>query len=96
MANADLVLAERAAREKRPLTISAAKLLASVAIGLILLFLLLPTLIVIPMSVGTSPYIEFPPHGLTLSWYEAYVTDPGAAAVPRRETRPFGMNHALT
>lgn len=76
MANADLVLAERATREKRPLAINAATLIARAAIGLILLFLLLPTLIVIPMSIGTSPYIEFPPHGLTLRWYEAYVTDP--------------------
>jgi mannopine transport system permease protein len=76
LANADLVLAERAAREKRPPAINAATLLAAMAIGLILLFLLLPTLIVIPMSVGTSPYIEFPPHGLTFRWYEAYFTDP--------------------
>lgn len=76
MANADLVLAERATREKRPLAINAATLIARAAIGLILLFLLLPTLIVIPMSIGTSPYIEFPPHGVTLRWYEAYVTDP--------------------
>jgi len=76
LANADLVLAEQAAREKRPLAINAATLLASVAIGLILLFLLLPTLIVIPMSLGSSAYIEFPPHGLTLRWYEAYFTDP--------------------
>ncbi|WP_246694295.1 ABC transporter permease [Mesorhizobium sp. M2E.F.Ca.ET.209.01.1.1] len=53
-----------------------AALLAAVPIGLILFFLLLPTLIVIPMSVGTSPYIEFPPRGLTFKWYEAYFSDP--------------------
>ncbi|WP_292326900.1 ABC transporter permease [Mesorhizobium sp.] len=53
-----------------------AALLSAVAIGLILFFLLLPTLIVIPMSVGTSPYIEFPPHGLTFKWYEQYFSDP--------------------
>ncbi|TGP50917.1 ABC transporter permease [bacterium M00.F.Ca.ET.230.01.1.1] len=28
------------------------------------------------MSVGTSPYIEFPPRGLTFKWYEAYFSDP--------------------
>lgn len=76
MANADLVLAERAVREKGHIASNTAALLAAVPIGLILFFLLLPTLIVIPMSVGTSPYIEFPPRGLTFKWYEAYFSDP--------------------
>ncbi|MBZ9761744.1 ABC transporter permease [Mesorhizobium sp. CA8] len=53
-----------------------AVVVAALAIGLILFFLLLPTLIVVPMSIGTSPYIEFPPHGLTYKWYEAYFSDP--------------------
>ena len=38
-------------------------------IAFILFFLMLPTLIVIPMSFGTANYIEFPPSGLTLRWY---------------------------
>ncbi len=49
-------------------------------VGLILFFLILPTLIVIPMSVGTAPYIEFPPTGLTLRWYVEYLDDPGWVA----------------
>ncbi|MET4036647.1 MULTISPECIES: ABC transporter permease [unclassified Bradyrhizobium] len=40
--------------------------------GLVLIFLLLPTLIVIPMSLGQASYIQFPPQGLTLKWYRAY------------------------
>ncbi|MET4177383.1 mannopine transport system permease protein [Bradyrhizobium sp. LA2.1] len=40
--------------------------------GLVLIFLLLPTLIVIPMSLGEASYIQFPPQGLTLKWYRAY------------------------
>jgi len=76
LANADLVLAERAVREKSHIANNAAALLAAVGIGLILFFLLLPTLIVIPMSVGTSPYIEFPPQGLTFKWYNAFFSDP--------------------
>jgi mannopine transport system permease protein len=31
---------------------------------------------VIPMSLGTSAYIEFPPRGLTLRWYLEYLRDP--------------------
>lgn len=48
----------------------------AVVVGLILFFLMLPTLIVIPMSLGTANYIEFPPSGLTLRWYVEYLQDP--------------------
>ena len=48
----------------------------AVIVGLILFFLMLPTLIVIPMSLGTANYIEFPPSGLTLRWYVEYLQDP--------------------
>jgi len=50
---------------------------AGLGLGAILLFLILPTLIVVPMSLGTSPYIEFPPKGLTGQWYVAYFNDAG-------------------
>lgn len=43
----------------------------------VLAFLLLPTVLVVPMSFGTNPYLEFPPTGFTLRWYEAYFTDRG-------------------
>ena len=43
----------------------------------VLAFLLLPTLMVMPMSVGESPYLEFPPTGFTLRWYDAYFSDRG-------------------
>jgi mannopine transport system permease protein len=46
------------------------------AVALILFFLVLPTLIVLPMSLGTASYIEFPPKGFTLRWYLAYFADP--------------------
>lgn len=35
-------------------------------------FLVLPTLIVIPMSFSKSQYLEFPPRHFSLRWYEAY------------------------
>ncbi|MCU0818487.1 MAG: ABC transporter permease [Beijerinckiaceae bacterium] len=40
--------------------------------GLILLFLMLPTLIVIPMSFSESQYLEFPPREWSLRWYRNY------------------------
>lgn len=62
------------AGELRMPLLGAAALIAVVAA--ILFFLVLPTLIVIPMSVGTAGYIEFPPRGLTLRWYLDYFRDP--------------------
>lgn len=50
--------------------------LAAAVVVLVLFFLILPTLLVIPMSLSATNYIEFPPRGLTLRWYEAYFKDP--------------------
>ena len=41
--------------------------------GLVLAFLVLPTLIVIPMSFSASQYLEFPPREWSLRWYRNYV-----------------------
>lgn len=39
---------------------------------LVLAYLLIPTLIVIPMSFSASQYLEFPPRKWSLRWYDAY------------------------
>ena len=39
--------------------------------GLVLFFLMAPTLIVIPMSFSASAYLEFPPTEWSLRWYDA-------------------------
>jgi putative spermidine/putrescine transport system permease protein len=41
--------------------------------ALILLFLVIPTLIVIPMSFSGADSLEFPPRSLSLRWYRAYL-----------------------
>lgn len=40
--------------------------------ALVLAFLVVPTLIVIPMSFSGSQYLEFPPRQWSLRWYENY------------------------
>ncbi|KUM23124.1 ABC transporter permease [Mesorhizobium loti] len=66
-----------ASSQTRPfLTLVLGKLAGGAVIGLILFFLVLPTMIVIPISFGSAPFIEFPPSGLTLRWYEQFFTDP--------------------
>jgi putative spermidine/putrescine transport system permease protein len=42
--------------------------------GLVLLFLVAPTLIVIPMSFSSSNSLTFPPPGYSLRWYETFLT----------------------
>jgi len=39
-------------------------------------FLVLPTIIVIPMSFSASQYLEFPPREWSLRWYTNYVNSP--------------------
>jgi putative spermidine/putrescine transport system permease protein len=40
--------------------------------ALVMIFLIVPTLIVIPMSFSGSQYLEFPPRQWSLRWYENY------------------------
>jgi putative spermidine/putrescine transport system permease protein len=40
--------------------------------ALVLIYLMLPTLIVIPMSFSDSQYLEFPPKTWSLRWYREY------------------------
>jgi putative spermidine/putrescine transport system permease protein len=40
--------------------------------GIVLFLLIIPSLIVIPMSFSDSQYLEFPPKALSLRWYENY------------------------
>lgn len=44
--------------------------------ALAILFLVIPTLIVIPMSFSDSQYLEFPPKRWSLRWYEHYLDSP--------------------
>ena len=41
-------------------------------VGLVFIFLVLPSLAVIPLSVSDSPYLQFPPKGFTWRWYQDY------------------------
>jgi putative spermidine/putrescine transport system permease protein len=43
---------------------------------LVLLFLVLPVLIIVPMSFSSSRYLEFPPPGFSTQWYQAFFGDP--------------------
>ncbi len=42
----------------------------------VMVFLVVPTLIVIPMSFSASQYLEFPPREWSLRWYASYFASP--------------------
>lgn len=47
-----------------------------VLVTLILIFLVVPCLLVVPMSFSAGEFLEFPPRSLSLRWYEAYLGSP--------------------
>lgn len=40
--------------------------------GLVLVYLVLPTLVIVPLSFSSEAFLSFPPPGLSLRWYEAF------------------------
>jgi len=42
----------------------------------ILIFLMLPTVLIVPMSFSRTSYLTFPPSGFSLEWYRLYFGDP--------------------
>jgi putative spermidine/putrescine transport system permease protein len=43
---------------------------------LVAVFLLLPIFVVVPVAFNSSAYIEFPPSGFSLRWFEAFFSSP--------------------
>ncbi len=41
----------------------------------VVVFLMVPTLVVVPMSFGPAEHLQFPPNGFTLRWYSDYFAD---------------------
>ena len=47
-----------------------------VACAAIYIFLMLPLVVVFPISFSSAPYMQFPPPGFSVQWYERYLDDP--------------------
>jgi putative spermidine/putrescine transport system permease protein len=54
-------------------TFSLGRIAFGVFCSLVLLFLILPVLIIVPMSFSSARFLTFPPPSLSLRWYQEYV-----------------------
>ena len=43
--------------------------------GLVFVFLMLPLVVVFPISISSAAYLQFPPPGVSLQWYQRYLGD---------------------
>jgi putative spermidine/putrescine transport system permease protein len=55
---------------------SAGRIGLTVIAGLVFTFLMLPLLVVFPISVSSASYLQFPPPGFSWQWYQRYLEDP--------------------
>jgi putative spermidine/putrescine transport system permease protein len=68
-------LREAASRSTRPRDWSRRRVQAAV-VGAVLVFLVAPSLFVIPVSFTNSTFLDFPPRGFTLRWYGEFFRSP--------------------
>ena len=64
--------------------------------GLVFFFLIAPLLIVFPISFSSSAYLQFPPPGWSLRWYEAYIEDPTWIGATLRSLKIAGCTTILS
>ena len=57
-------------------TLSPARIALFVICALVLVYLILPVLIIAPMSFSSARFLTFPPPSLSLRWYQQYFANP--------------------
>ena len=85
----------RSASSRRRPRGSRGRLVLNVFCGFVFLFLMLPLFIVFPISFSSASYLQFPPPGYSLRWYEAYVNDPVWLAATLRSIKIAGCTTVL-
>src|SRR5918993_3825970 len=56
---------------------SAGRVTLTLFVCAVFAFLMLPLLVVFPISVSSASYLQFPPPGFSWRWYQRYLDDPG-------------------
>jgi putative spermidine/putrescine transport system permease protein len=57
--------------------ISLGRIMLWLVVALVLAFLVFPVFVVAPVSFSSAKYLQFPPPGWSLQWYENYFSRPG-------------------
>src|ERR1700730_14003115 len=57
-------------------TLSLGRIAIVLFCALVLLYLMLPVLIIVPMSFSSARFLTFPPPSLSLRWYREYIDNP--------------------
>jgi len=83
---ADAGWGRRSAEWPRPIAAIARRLAAALTqvgeallvllAGVALVMLVLPILVVVPLAFSSAPFLAFPPPGVSLRWFAAYLSDP--------------------
>lgn len=61
--------------------------------AIVLIFLVLPTFVLIPLSFSSARYLTFPPPGYSLQWYHSYLHNPAWIEATWRSVR-IGLSSA--
>lgn len=67
--------------------------LVAVYVACVLVFLVLPTFVLVPLSFSSARYLTFPPPGYSLQWYESYLQNPAWIEATWRSVR-IGLSSA--
>lgn len=55
---------------------SGGRIALAIVTGAVFVFLMLPLLVVFPISVSSASYLQFPPPGFSWQWYQRFLDDP--------------------
>ncbi len=69
--------AVRRPRHRSRSPVSLGRVVLWLIVGIVLAYLIFPVFIVAPVSFSSAKYLQFPPPGWSLQWYENYLTRPG-------------------
>lgn len=64
--------------------------------GAVFFFLMAPLVVVFPISFSSSAYLQFPPPGWSVRWYEAYFNDPAWIDATVRSIKVAAATTALS
>ena len=72
------VAGARAAADRPPRKLpSFGRIVLWVFVAVVLVYLVFPVFVVAPVSFSSAKYLQFPPPGWSLQWYQNYLTRPG-------------------